>query len=90
MSRFGMLALGVLGLAVLTGCPPTYPKCDSDEQCKSHNEVCVNGTCQECGKDADCKAGFICKANKCAPKPECQADGDRRDCVAQPNPHDLN
>src|SRR5215471_15226438 len=72
--RFGVLALGVLGLAVLTGCSPTYPKCDSDEQCKSHNEVCVNGQCQECATDANCKAGFVCQGNKCTPKPECTTD----------------
>jgi peptidoglycan-associated lipoprotein len=72
--RFGVLWLGVLGVAVLTGCPPTYPKCDSDEQCKSHNEVCVNGQCQECATDANCKAGFVCQANKCTPKPECTND----------------
>jgi peptidoglycan-associated lipoprotein len=72
--RFGVLALGVLGVAILTGCPPTYPKCDSDEQCKSHNEVCVNGQCQECATDANCKGGFVCQGNKCTPKPECTTD----------------
>ncbi len=71
--RLAVLALG-LGVAVLTGCPPTYPKCDSDEQCKSHNEVCVSGQCQECATDANCKAGFVCQANKCVPKPECTTD----------------
>jgi len=71
--RIAVLALG-LGVAVLTGCPPTYPKCDSDEQCKSHNEVCVGGQCQECANDANCKAGFVCQANKCVPKPECTTD----------------
>lgn len=62
----------------LVGCTPTYPKCDKDEHCKAdgRNEVCVNGMCQECGKDADCKPGFVCNANKCVPKPECSADGD--------------
>ena len=72
--RISFLALGVLSLAVFTGCPPTYPKCDSDEQCKSHNEVCVAGQCQECAKDDNCKAGFVCQANKCVPKPECTTD----------------
>lgn len=71
--RLAVLALG-LGVAVLTGCPPTYPKCDSDEQCKSHNEVCVAGQCQECANDSNCKAGFVCQANKCTPKPECTTD----------------
>jgi peptidoglycan-associated lipoprotein len=68
-------ALAVLSLALM-GCPPKYPKCDKDEQCKEHNEVCVNGMCQECGKDQDCKPGFVCRDNKCTVKPECTADGD--------------
>lgn len=68
-------AVAVLSLSLM-GCPPKYPKCDNDEHCKEHNEVCVNGACQECGKDQDCKPGFVCRENKCAPKPECQADTD--------------
>ena len=43
----------ILGaLVALTGCPPTYPKCENDEHCKEHNEVCVQGTCAECATDA--------------------------------------
>jgi peptidoglycan-associated lipoprotein len=75
--RITFLAL-IFGGVGLAGCSPTYPKCEKDEHCKQdgHHEVCVNGMCQECGKDADCKAGFVCKANKCAPKPECtEAEG---------------
>lgn len=68
-------AVAVLSLSLM-GCPPKYPKCDNDEHCKEHNEVCVNGTCQECGKDQDCKAGFVCRNAKCTPKPECEADTD--------------
>lgn len=80
-------------LALLAGCPPTYPKCDNDEQCTEHNEVCVNGQCQECATNANCKAGFVCQANKCAPKPECVDDGScaagkkctSGKCVVDPN-----
>ncbi len=64
------LAVGAT-LAVLTGCPPTYPKCSNDEPCKDKGEVCVNGQCQECATDQNCKDGFVCQANKCVPKPEC-------------------
>ncbi len=71
------IALG-LGLAVAAllwvGCPPPYPKCSSDEQCKEHKEVCVQGQCQECAVDKNCPAGFVCTANKCVPKPECEKD----------------
>jgi peptidoglycan-associated lipoprotein len=31
--------------------------------------------CQECGTTENCKAGFVCDANKCVPKPECTNDG---------------
>jgi peptidoglycan-associated lipoprotein len=77
MRRFALAVL-VLGAGSLAACTPTYPKCEKDEHCKQdgHNEVCVNGNCQECGKDADCKAGFVCQASKCVPKPECTADGE--------------
>jgi peptidoglycan-associated lipoprotein len=60
--------------ALLTGCPPAYPKCDTDAQCKEHGEVCVQGQCKECATDNNCKAGFICDANTCVPKPECRDD----------------
>ncbi len=58
-------------LLALTGCPPTYPNCKSDETCTEKGEVCVQGQCKECGTDENCKAGFVCDTNKCVPKPEC-------------------
>lgn len=84
----GVAALGVL---VLNGCAPSYPKCDSDENCKEHNEVCVQGQCRECATDANCKAGFVCTQNACVPKPECTDDAacgagrkcDKGKCVAK-------
>jgi len=63
------MSAGVMGL-LLSACPPPYPKCSSDEQCKEHGEVCVQGQCQECVADQNCKTGFVCQANKCVPKPE--------------------
>lgn len=68
-----MLCAGLT--AALAGCPPTYPKCKTDEDCKEHGEVCVQGECKECATDNNCKAGFVCDANKCVPKPECKDDG---------------
>ncbi|MFZ5471344.1 MAG: OmpA family protein [Myxococcota bacterium] len=64
------------GLGLLTACPPTYPKCESDEHCKEHGEVCVQGQCVECATDENCKSGFVCEGNKCVPKPECVSDAD--------------
>jgi len=73
MKRIAILLGAGLALACLTGCPPSYPKCSNDEACKEHNEVCVQGQCLECATDGQCKPGFTCQANKCAPKPpECQ------------------
>jgi len=76
---------GLLGgtLLLFSACPPTYPKCESDDHCKEHNEVCVQGMCQECATDKNCKEGFVCDANKCVPKPECTSDsacGDGKKC----------
>lgn len=76
--KFGSGALMAAGaLFLLTACPPTYPKCESDDHCKEKGEVCVQGMCQECAKDANCKAGFVCDANKCVPKPECTPSDDK-------------
>jgi peptidoglycan-associated lipoprotein len=70
-----MLLSAGLGLA-LQACSPTYPNCKSDEHCKEHNEVCVEGQCKECAGDQNCKPGFICQGNRCVPKPECNKDAD--------------
>src|SRR5262245_8381749 len=75
-NRLAWMSALVLAGALLAGCPPTYPKCNSDEHCKEKGEVCVQGMCQECATDANCKAGFICEGNKCVPKPECTSDAD--------------
>jgi peptidoglycan-associated lipoprotein len=88
MRRISMMAGLALAVAVLTGCPttPTYPKCENDDHCKEKGEVCVQGQCQECATDANCKEGFTCQANKCAPRPpECTTDtqcGSGRICEA--------
>ncbi len=72
-----LFVVGLLGgMLALTGCPPTYPKCNNDDNCKDHNEVCVQGTCRECGTDQNCKAGFACQDSKCVPKAECRTNAD--------------
>jgi peptidoglycan-associated lipoprotein len=86
MRKISMVAGLALAMAFMTGCPKPYPNCDSDEACKDRGEVCVQGQCQECATDANCKEGFTCQANKCAPRaPECTTDvacGDGRICEA--------
>ena len=74
MRRVSLSLAAAVAMLALTGCPPTYPKCSSDESCKEHNEVCVQGQCQECAADTQCKGGFVCDQSKCVPKPECTTD----------------
>lgn len=71
-NRLLVPALVAAGLA-MTACTPTHPKCDNDEHCKidGRTEVCVDGMCQECAQDTDCKSGFVCRSNRCVPQPEC-------------------
>ena len=81
MRRVLLLALCVSGVAILTACPskPKNGECKTSQDCAEQTgfgKVCVEGRCQESGADADCKAGFVCQANKCAPKPQCAADTD--------------
>jgi peptidoglycan-associated lipoprotein len=54
----------LLAVGLLTGCPPAYPKCDNDRDCKP-NEFCVKNECQQCRTKADCKKGEICNNGRC-------------------------
>ena len=97
MRRVLLLALCVSGALALTACPkkPKNGECSSGQDCADqagYGKVCVDGRCQECGNDGDCQAGFVCRSNKCTPKPQCTSDaqcgsgqtcqGER--CVAKP------
>ena len=80
MRRALFFAVPVLALA-LTGCPgkPKDGTCKSSEDCaeqEGFGKVCVEGRCQECGQDTDCKAGFVCRENRCVPRPECEKETD--------------
>jgi len=57
------VALTVFG-AALIGCGPTYPKCDTDDNCHE-GEYCVNGQCQQCRDDSQCAAGQRCAQGRC-------------------------
>jgi peptidoglycan-associated lipoprotein len=81
MRRVLLLAVTVVGVAALSGCPakPKSGECKSSQDCAAQEgfgKVCVEGRCQECGADADCRDGFVCRQNKCVPKPQCRADAD--------------
>ena len=60
--------------AILAGCGPTYPNCDTDEQCHE-GEFCVNGRCEDCRDDSHCPEGQQCDSGACAPIPGwCNSD----------------
>jgi peptidoglycan-associated lipoprotein len=97
MRRVLVLALFVTGAIGLSGCPakPKPGECKTGADCakqEGYGKVCIEGRCQECGQDGDCNAGFICRTNKCVPKPQCAADTDcpagqacqGERCVARP------
>jgi peptidoglycan-associated lipoprotein len=70
-----LLVLGaLLALTVATGCPPSYPKCASDDNCKSTNpnEVCVEGFCKQCRDDAQCNPNGTKPCMQCAGDRTCQ------------------
>jgi peptidoglycan-associated lipoprotein len=80
MRRVLLISLSV-ALMSLAGCgsKPKNGECKSNDECKdqqAYGKVCVEGHCQECGADTDCQAGFVCRQNKCLPRPECSADSD--------------
>ena len=80
MRRALFFVIPLLALT-LTGCPskPKDGSCKTSEDCadqEGFGKVCVEGRCQECGQDTDCKAGFVCRDNKCVPRPECERDAD--------------
>jgi peptidoglycan-associated lipoprotein len=78
MNRFGhsMLAFALVAVpgALAAGCGPTYPNCDTDEQCHE-GEFCVNGHCEDCRDDSHCPEGQQCDSGACAPIPGwCNSD----------------
>ena len=75
MSIQSFLLLGLLAVGV-SACRPSYPKCKTDGHCQDKGEVCVEGLCKQCSTDAQCKEGFVCKANACVALPQCGSDGD--------------
>jgi len=80
MHRSFLLAVPVLAL-FLSGCPakPKNGECKTSEECadqEGFGKTCVEGRCQECGLDTDCKAGFVCRSLKCVPRPECERNDD--------------
>jgi peptidoglycan-associated lipoprotein len=82
MRRIHLLVPALLCVALLAGCPPTYPKCNNDKDCHE-KEYCVNGQCQQCKSDGDCPSGK-CNAGRCAEAqaPVSSACTDDKQCPA--------
>jgi peptidoglycan-associated lipoprotein len=81
MRRVLLTAILAAAFASVSGCAakPKNGECKTSQDClaqEGFGKICVEGRCQECGQDSDCKEGFVCRSNKCVPKPECQADAD--------------
>jgi len=89
MRRVLISMIGLVGLLSLAGCPvkPKTGECRSDRDCAAESglgTVCVQGRCQECGSDVDCRPGFVCRSWKCLPRPECATSDDcaeGKECV---------
>ncbi len=90
------LSVAVMTLAACSS-KPKNGECKTSDDCKDqqgYGKVCVEGMCQECGADTDCQAGFVCRQNKCTPRPECMGDVDcgagktcqDGRCIAAPEP----
>lgn len=80
MRRVLLLSCGLIALS-LAACSskPKNGECSKSDDCRDqqgYGKVCVQGRCQECGIDTDCQAGFVCRENKCTPRPECAQDTD--------------
>jgi peptidoglycan-associated lipoprotein len=85
MRRVSALAALVF-VALFTACPspPKNGECKSSKDCEAQagfGKICVSGQCAECVADTDCKDGFVCRSNKCEPRPAPVAEP-----VATPRP----
>ncbi len=89
MRRVLLLALFVTGALTFGACKPKVKpgECKSSADCakqEGYGKVCVEGRCQECAADTDCKDGFACRDARCVPKPQCTTDdqcGPGQSCV---------
>jgi peptidoglycan-associated lipoprotein len=81
MGRTMRVLASLLAVGFLAGCPakPSNGDCKNGEDCAAQEgfgKTCVEGRCQECGRDTDCKSGFVCRSLKCVPRPECEQNSD--------------
>jgi peptidoglycan-associated lipoprotein len=68
------LAACVCAVLCLMGCGPQYPECNTDEDCASHRQVCVDLICRDCREDSQCNIVdpcMVCEAYSCAREAGC-------------------
>jgi peptidoglycan-associated lipoprotein len=82
MNHFARLFVAGLALAAIAvACGPKYPNCDKDEQCKDHNQYCVDKVCRDCATSDHCKAKGPCAF--CGPQYTCEKPaGGPGDCCS--------
>ncbi|HHW96498.1 MAG TPA: OmpA family protein [Myxococcota bacterium] len=62
MSRvrlFSVIAVAA-GAMMFSACGKKYPNCDTDKECASHGEYCVEGKCVQCRTNAHCSGDGPC------------------------------
>ena len=84
--RVALTAAAILAALALAACGPTYPECDNDEHCASHNQHCVDNLCRDCRVDAHCNAvdpcmecgsGYTCERRQGCCKTDLDCPGGR-------------
>jgi len=60
MKRLILWLFAGMAAVAVTACGPKYPNCDKDEQCKDHNQYCVDKLCRDCATSDHCKAKGPC------------------------------
>ena len=64
----------LIAAGLLLACGPSYPECDSDDDCASHNQVCVDKFCRDCRDDSQCNRVdpcMACEAYACGRRAGC-------------------
>ncbi|MDP6943788.1 MAG: OmpA family protein [Myxococcota bacterium] len=71
-----MVRIGAIAalLACMGACGPSYPECDTDEDCASHRQVCVDRFCRDCRDDSQCNIVdpcMVCSGYACSRQSDC-------------------
>jgi peptidoglycan-associated lipoprotein len=59
-NTIGIAVLCISAMLAFAACGPKYPSCDEDQNCKDHNQFCVDKICRDCADAGHCKAKGPC------------------------------